>query len=216
MRILTVLALCATLLVAACAGSAPRSELGPDDLYAQAAEALEKKRYEKARELADRIRDDHPFSRFAVEAELLLADTAFREDKFEEAAAAYRSFEELHPTHPRVPYALFWRGAAYVNQSLPPGRDQTATRLAAEAFQKLLYAYPGSEFDGRARELIQEMRSKLAGHELKVARYYAKERQYRAALQRLAAVARDYPDTPEGAAAAELSRDLEARSRDRQ
>lgn len=212
MRILPCIALCAGLLFAACAGPAQRAELTPDELYTQAAEALEKKRFEKARELADRVRDDHPFSRFAVEAELLLADVAFREDKFEEAAAAYRSFEELHPTHPRVPYALFWRGAAYVNQSLPSDRDQTATRLAAEAMQKLLYAYPGSEFDGRARELLQDMRAKLAGHELQVARYYAKERQYPAALQRLTALVRDYPDTPAGEEAVTLAKDLAERN----
>lgn len=212
MRTVLASTLALALFAAGCAGGKQRAEIPPEELYRQATVALEKKRYEQARELTEQLRDDHPFSPFAVEAELLAADVAFRDDKFEEAAAAYRSFEELHPTHAKVPYAVYWRGVSYYNRSLPAPRDQTASRNATEAFQKLLYAYPDSEFAPKAREMITELRSRLAAHELDVARYYEGQKKYRAALQRLQFVVQQYPDTPERDQAQQKALELQERA----
>ncbi len=182
--------------LAGCWGARNLADLPPDQLYRQARIAVEKHRYERAKEIIDRIRDDFPFSRYAAEAELLEADMAFDQEKFEEAAAAYRSFEELHPTHPRVAYAVYRRGLAYAGMVEPPDRDQTATRNALEAFQKLLRAYPGSEFAADARARVKELRTRLAEHEMYVARYYLRRKLYDAALGRLQELIRSYPDTP--------------------
>ena len=193
------------LLLAACAGADRLAGIPPDQLYALAEAAGADKDYEDAQEILDRIRDDHPFSRFAVEAELLAADLKFQEKEFEEAAALFRSFEQLHPTHPRVAYAIYRRGLAYWNLSSPAGRDQADTHSAAEAFQKLLYGYADSEHAAAAREQLAQVRSRLASHEIHVGRYYLRRERYTAALGRLGGVVQEFPDTPELAEALQLA-----------
>ncbi len=200
------------LLAAGCGGLQVAPDTPPEELYRMAREALEEKRFDEAKTLGDRIRDEFPFSRYATEAELLAADASFADAKYEEAAAAYRSFEELHPTNERVPYAVYRRGAAYDHLSLPEDRDQTATRRAAEAFTKLLNAYPESEFAPEARGRLVELRSRLAAHELYVARYYIRKKRTPAALQRLRGLVQEFPETPEGATALRLALDLETKA----
>ncbi|MDF1555848.1 MAG: outer membrane protein assembly factor BamD, partial [Deferrisomatales bacterium] len=182
----------------------------PDQLYAMAQTAGADNDYEEAQTILDRIRDDHPFSRFAVEAELLAADLKFQAKKFEEAAALYRSFEQLHPTHPQVAYTIYRRGLAYWNLSSPAGRDQADTRSAAEAFQKLLYGYADSEYTAPGRELLAQVRSRLAAHEIHVGRYYLRRERYAAALGRMEGVVKEFPDTPEQAEAQQLAKEARA------
>jgi len=198
------------LLVSACAGGDRLAGIPPDQLYAMAEAAGADKDYEDAHEILDRIRDDHPFSRFAVEAELLAADLKFADKQFEEAAALYRSFEQLHPTHSRVAYTIYRRGLAYWNLSRPAGRDQAPTRSAAEAFQKLLYGYAGSEYAAPAREQLALARSRLAAHEIHVGRYYLRRNRYAAALGRLEGVIQEFPDVPEQTEARQLAQEARA------
>ncbi len=205
------LGLWAAAALAGCWGRGAREDLSARELFKLAQRAVEKYRYEEAQELIDRIRDEFPFSPFAAEAELLEADMAYKKGAYEEAAAAYRSFEELHPTHPKVPYAMYRRGLAYLELSRPPDRDQTPTRQALEAFQKLLHAYPDSEYAGEARRHVRELRRRLAEHEMYVARYYVRKKKYRAALGRLQTLVTEYPDSPLRDEALRMALELQGR-----
>jgi outer membrane protein assembly factor BamD len=210
MRTFVLIALAAALALTACAGKQRRADAPPEELYRLAQAALEDRDYEDARKLLDQIRDQYPFSRYAVDAELLGADIAFREKKYEEAAAAYRSFEELHPTHEKAPYALYRRGLSYEATTYPADRDQTATRNAVEAFQKLLYANPDSPYAVDARKRLAELRGRLAEHELYVAKYYLRKKQFDAALQRLQELVREYPEAPQRDDALRLALELQS------
>jgi len=210
MRAFLAAVLAATLALTACAGKQRRTDIPPEELYRQAQVAVEDRDYEEARELLDQIRDQYPFSRYAVDAELLGADMAFREKKYEEAAAAYRSFEELHPTHPKAPYALYRRGISYEETTRPADRDQTSTRNAVEAFQKLLYASPDSEYAADARARLGKLRGRLAEHELYVAKYYIRRKQFDAAVQRLQGLVQDYPEAPQRDEALRLALELQS------
>lgn len=209
MRSLLLSILIAALALAGCAGKKWRADAPPEELYRLAQAAVEDRDFDDARKLLDQIRDQYPFSRYAADAELLGADASFDEKKYEEAAAAYRSFGELHPTHPKAPYAMYRRGLSYEEITHPADRDQTATRDAVEAFQKLLYANPDSEYAPEARKQLTELRERLAAHELYVAKYYIRRKQTAAALQRLQRLVQDYPEAPQRDEALRLALELQ-------
>lgn len=208
------LACCVAILISVvlggCAARQTRIDKQPDELFRLAKEAVEDSEYEKAQSLINQLRDDFPFSKFAMEGELLSADMAYRRSNYEEAAAAYRSFEELHPTHPKVPYAMYRRGLSYLELSRPADRDQTATKSGAEALQKLLYAHPKCEYAPDAKARLAEARDRLAAHELHVARYYARKAKHEAALKRLQGLIQTYPESQYRDEALELALMLEA------
>lgn len=184
------------LAAAGCAGTEERLVTPPDVLYGQAATAVEEKEYEKAEALIRQVREDHPFSPYAVEAELLQADMFYQKEEYESAAAAYRAFEELHPGHPKAEYALYRRGLCYAERMSASDRDQTATREMVSAFTRLLGAYPQGQYAEEARSRVAEGRLRLARHEMEVARYYLRKEKYDAALERLRYLAAEYADTP--------------------
>jgi outer membrane protein assembly factor BamD len=200
-------------LLSACAGARKAPDLPPEELFRQAKAAVQKSNFEEAETLLDRLRDEYPFSRHAVEAELLAADSAFKQKKYEEAAAAYKSFEELHPTHLQVPYAIYRRGLSYAEMAVREDRDQTATRNAAEAFQKLLNAYPQSEHAEEAGKRLAQARATLAAHEFYVAQYYVRRGKYDAALSRLQIVVEGYPELPIREKAQALAAELQAKKK---
>lgn len=199
------------LLTACAAGQKKAPDVSPADLYQQAQKAVEKAQYDEAKRLLNRIREDSPFSKYAVDAELLSADAAFKDKKYDEAAAAYKSFVELHPTHPKVNWADYRRGLAYLNVAHPEDRDQSATRKAAEALQKLINADPNGPYTADARKRLAETRQTLAAHELYVARYYVRKKKYDSAQDRLRIVLRDYSETPANAEASKLMAELETK-----
>lgn len=197
----------------ACAGpqTADRSLETPDGIFGRAQASVQSKDYEEARKLLDRIRDEYPFSKFAPEAELLGADVAFQQGKFAEASAAYRSFEDLHPTHPKAAYALYRRGLAHMELSEPEDRDQTSTRAAAEAFQRLVNAYPNGDYAKDALAGLESAKARLAAHEIYVAKYYVRREKFDAALGRLEGVVRSFAGTARAKEAEELMAEIRSR-----
>lgn len=186
-----------SLLLSACASPQKVEKLSDDELYRRADVAVQESDYEEAEKLIDRLRDEHPFSDLVASAELLSADIKYEKEDYEEAAAAYASFEDLHPTHPKVPYAVYKKGQSYLDESLTPDRDQTAVVKANEAFQKLVYAFPETDYANKARKLLEDVHSRLAEHELYVARFYIRKKKFDAALGRLKFLTDKYPQTPQ-------------------
>jgi outer membrane protein assembly factor BamD len=140
--------------------------------------------------------DNYPYSDHAVLAELRIADTHFTQRNYTEAQSYYQDFVELHPNHPRVPYAIYRNGLCSYQQMRAPDRDQTATRDAAAQFEALIQRYPEAEEAADARVKLAETRERLARHELGIADFYYRQGIYHAAIGRYQRALDAYPDHP--------------------
>jgi outer membrane protein assembly factor BamD len=128
------------------------------------------------------IKSRFPYSKYAVLAELRLADAEFGAEQYLEAIDSYRLFIKFHPTHEMVAngYATFRIGEAYYKQLsgdfwlFPPSyeKDQSSTEDAANELKSFLDKYPDSPYRGKAKEIIVKVGKRLADHEWYVARYY--------------------------------------------
>lgn len=196
MRIINVIILATILMLSACASTQEVEKLTAEELHSRANAAVKEGDFKDAEELIDRLRDEFPFSDLVASVELLAADIKFEKEDYEEAAAAYGAFEDLHPTHPKVPYAIYRRGKAYLEVSLAYDRDQSAVVRANEAFQKLIYAFPETDYAADARKHLEDVHSRLAAHELYVAKFYIRKKEFDAALGRLKFLVDKYPQTP--------------------
>jgi len=128
------------------------------------------------------IKSRFPYSKYAVLAELRLADAEFGAEQYAESAESYKLFIKFHPTHEMVAngYASLRVAEAYFKQLpgdiwiLPPSyeKDQTPVEDADEELTKFLSKYQDSPFRKRAEELKVKVGKRLAAHEWYVARYY--------------------------------------------
>ena len=139
------------------------------------------------------IIDNYPYSEQAVLAQLAIADSYFKSEKYDEAISYYKDFVELHPEHKQVPYAMFQGGMAYYKQSRDAQRDQTATREALAQFDRLLARYPHSEQAPQAEEKWRELRTRLGQHTMGVADYYFGLKEYPSAAERYRELLNEFP-----------------------
>jgi outer membrane protein assembly factor BamD len=156
--------------------------------------ALHKKNYSEAIDLFSRLRDWYPFSKHAVTAELRISDAHYGKLEYEEAISGYEKFVTLHPRNPEIPYALYQTGKCYMDQMRGIDRDQTDAIKANDTFQRLLKQYPGSSYTEPAKAAAKQCQKSILRHEMYVAKFYLKAKNYRAALNRFKGLLNMYPD----------------------
>ncbi|PIE68517.1 MAG: outer membrane protein assembly factor BamD [Deltaproteobacteria bacterium] len=182
-------------------------------------EAMQEKNYGKAAKLYEKLKDRFPFSPYTASAELSLADAYFLNKNYPMAAEAYKEFASLHPRDKNIPYVLFQTGMANFNQFATIDLPQEHMDEALKSFHRVTQSYPDSPYAQKAQEHIHKCREHQARHEIFVADFYWRRKQYKAAWSRYQALAGAFDDFPEIASYARKRaqvaylRDLEQQSR---
>jgi outer membrane protein assembly factor BamD len=166
-----------------------------EQLAAEGASAFMNKDYKDAVKAYTDLKDWYPFSRYAILAELKIADSHFHLKQYGEAIIAYETFERMHPRNEAVPYVINQNGLCWFNQIDTIDRDHTPARNALAQFQRLIQQYPDYEHIEPARANIKKCIENIAGHELYVADFYMKTKKYKAALKRYEGIVEFYPGT---------------------
>jgi outer membrane protein assembly factor BamD len=150
--------------------------------YEKGLKQLEKKDWIAASKYFGFIKSRFPYSKYAVLAELRLADAQVGAEQYLESIDSYRLFMKFHPTHEMVAngYVSYRIGESYFKQLpsdwwlFPPSfeKDQSATEDAANELKSFLDKFPESPYRDRAKQILKLVGKKLADHEWYVARYY--------------------------------------------
>ncbi len=163
-------------------------------------EAMKAKNFAEASSYFEFVKTKYPYLELAKEAELKLADADYERDQFIEARDRYQNFVRLHPTHPKIDYASFRAALTHYKEIpsdfflLPPAseKDQVEVRNAMSAMTEFTRGFPSSEYLAEAKKVLDEVRLRLAEHELYVADFYARRDRWPAVVTRLSVVARDF------------------------
>jgi len=150
--------------------------------------------YRVAIEVFEKLRNWYPFSKYAILAELKIADAYYNLGQYEEAIFAYEEFEKLHPRNEATPYVVNQIGLSYFGRVSTIDRDQKSTENASETFKRLIIQFPDSLYAVRAKENLRKCQESLANHELEIGLFYYKSKHYKAAIQRFKTVLTQYPD----------------------
>lgn len=150
--------------------------------YEKGLKELENKDWVAASKYFGFIKTRFPYSKYAVLADLRLADAEFGAERYLEAIDSYRLFIKFHPTHEMVAngYASYKIGEGYYKQlsgdfwMFPPSyeKDQSSTEDAGNELKSFLDKYPDSPYRDKARQIVVTVGKRLADHEWFVARYY--------------------------------------------
>jgi outer membrane protein assembly factor BamD len=196
MRYKIIFIFCLTILVffSGCSWFQEKDVKSAPELAADGMEEYRQGNYKKAIENFEKLRDWYPFDRYAILAELKIADSHYQLKQYDEAVIAYQEFESLHPLNEAIPYVVYQIGRCYYEQITTVDRDQSAARKALINFERLQKQFPDHQYSKRAGEHIHACLKSLAGHELYVGKYYFKKKNYKAALSRFKNVIYDFPD----------------------
>jgi outer membrane protein assembly factor BamD len=182
------------LLACGCAWFESKDEKSAQELVQDGVDYFEDGKYKKAIESFEQLRDWYPFSRYAILAELKIADAYFNLESYADAIFAYEEFEQLHPRNEAVPYVIYRIGRSYFNQIDTIDRDQSNADKALQTYRRLVQQYPDDAYAGMARSDMLACYQTLSGHEFYVGMFYYKNKRYEAAKARFLAVVETYPD----------------------
>jgi outer membrane protein assembly factor BamD len=185
------------LLCSGCAGFGSGSEpidKPASELVQEGMQAYEKGNYSDAIKSFEQLKDWYPFSKYAILAELKIADAHYELKEYAEAVMAYEEFEQLHPRNEATPYVIYRTGRCYYDQIDTIDRDQTPAQKALDIFRRLNRQYPKDPHARQARPHIVKCLQNIAGHEFYVGKFYFKSKHYAAALDRFMTVVTQYPD----------------------
>jgi outer membrane protein assembly factor BamD len=187
------------------AGKSVTYSLTAKQNYDKGLAELKDENYPEATRFFSFVKQKFPFSKYAVLAELALADTQFARGAYQEAIDAYKTFLRLHPTHEKVEdgYVAYKICECYVQDMpgdwflVPPAyeKDQTAVRDAYRELSDFLDKYPDSKYVADVKKLRKEVTARLIEHEVYVARFYLSTGHPKAAVLRLEAALRRYPES---------------------
>ena len=174
-------------------GSSSSVEKSAEQLVIEGTQEMQKKDYEDAVKSFQQLKERYPYSKYAILAELKLGDAHFYNKDYTDAAIAYEEFARLHPRNEIIPYVLYQIGMCHFLSFTSVNRDQEETRLAMESFQRLIQAFPQSEYALKAKQQLFECQKRIVAHEYGVGRLYFIMGEFYAARERLDLINRKYP-----------------------
>jgi len=186
--------------LAACSGNKAAqtqtfSEEPVEQLYNAAVDELENEKFNVASTKFDEVERQHPYSNWAVKAQVMAAYSLYMGNKYDEAVVALDRFIQLHPGSKDADYAYYLKGLCYYEQISDVGRDQMMTQLALSTLKELTTRFPKSNYARDASLKIELTYDHLAGKEMKVGRYYQSRQQWLAAINRFGEVVNRYETT---------------------
>ncbi|MDI9409423.1 MAG: outer membrane protein assembly factor BamD [Candidatus Pacebacteria bacterium] len=186
-------------LILALSGCAKKSnefqELSVEQLYNDAMDSLQARKFADSKKQFDEVSRQHPYSIWSPRAELMGAYSLFISRQYPGAVNALQSFIEAHPGNPAVPYAYYLKGMCYYYQIEDVDRDQSMTENAQESFSELIRRFPQSVYARDARLKLDLTHDHLGGKEMAIGRWYQNQELYGAAILRFRAVATSRTNT---------------------
>jgi outer membrane protein assembly factor BamD len=181
-------------------------EWSAQKLYAEATESMQGGDYPTAVEYYEKLQARYPFGKYAMQSQINVAYSYYRNGEAESALAAADRFLKLHPNHPAAAYAYYLKGLANFNRSLsfldryiPTDTSQRDPGAAADSFSdfaEVVRKFPNSEYAEDARKRMIYLRNNLARYEVHVARYYIRRGAFLAAANRCKHVVENFQRTP--------------------
>ncbi|MCY4643069.1 MAG: outer membrane protein assembly factor BamD [Bacteriovoracales bacterium] len=172
-------------LLSSCATEAPKGRTFAEGLYREAEDLAKDKRYLMAIEKLGLLRSRYPYSFYATQAELLLADIYFLQENYEQAAQAYIFFKDFHPKHKKTSYIISKIAESFFRQ-LPKtfDRDLSLGRLAVQYYREVVQKYGRTKYAKSAKEKIALLEKMFDQKEKYIADFYFKTKVYMAAKYR--------------------------------
>ncbi len=172
------------------------SELSEGDGIQRIRENHTNENWEIVSSEVNEYRARYPYSQFANEALLMLADSQYQSSRYPEAIVSYEEFLQRNKTHPKIGLATFRIAKCYDLQSSEEfDREQNYTAKALVKYSDYIAIFTKEENTNEARERITVLKRRLANHELFVARFYWKKELWHSALIRYLELRKsEYPD----------------------
>ncbi|MDQ6654267.1 MAG: outer membrane protein assembly factor BamD [Verrucomicrobiota bacterium] len=123
-----------------------------------------------------------PYGKYTARAQFGIGRAAEKQGDANAAVAAYQAVVEKFPDDPIAADAQYQIGYIWYNAGRSGIHDAKAATNAKVGFEDFLYRYPKSEKAAQARENLRQLGQKQTANSYQIAKFYDKQKNYRAAV----------------------------------
>src|SRR5215468_9194562 len=138
-----------------------------------------------------------PYGKYTARAQFNIGMAREKQGANDAAIQAYQAVVDKFPNEPIAVDAQYQIGYIWFTASQLGTNDAAAANNAKTAFQDFLFHYPKSEKSAQARKDLDLLEHKQTNNSFKVAKYYDKQKYYRAAVIYYNEVIRQQPGSEE-------------------
>jgi outer membrane protein assembly factor BamD len=149
----------------------------------------------KAQAMFEKIVRNAPYSRFAPLAQFGVGQALEKTGAITPAINAYQQVVDRYPNSDVADSAMYQIGYVYFRASRATGYDETSAVRSQEAFEDFLLKYPNSDKAPQARDNLQILQGRKTQDFYNIARYYDKQKKYKAAYTYYNEVVQQQPDS---------------------
>jgi outer membrane protein assembly factor BamD len=140
-----------------------------------------------------------PFGKYTARAQFDIGLAREKQGSNDLGVAAFQSVIDKFPDEPVAADAQYQIGYLWLNAARSGGtKDPNAAEQSKTAFQDFLFRYPKSEKAPQARENLRLLEHKQTSDSFGIAKFYDKQKNYRAAVIYYNDVIRQQPGSSEG------------------
>lgn len=169
-----------------------------ENTYIKAKKLLDDKNYSEAAKEFEKIDDDFPFSKWAVQAQNMSAYAYYKNKDYADVIRVVDDFVRINPSNPTLPYMYYMKALSYYEQIPDIARAQDNTRLASTTFRELIARFPSTDYAFDARDRLAFVDEHIAGAKMAVGRYQIEQENYVGALKNFHEVMQRYSFTNQG------------------
>jgi len=151
----------------------------------------------KAQEMFQKIVVNAPYSRIAPLAQYGIGQALEKSGSIAATVNAYQEVVDRYPNSDVADQAMYQIGYVYLQASRSTGYDQTAAVRAQESFEDFLLRYPKSEKVPQAKDNLRALQARKTTNSYGIAKFYDKQKYYRAAVIYYNEVIRQQPGSEE-------------------
>jgi outer membrane protein assembly factor BamD len=153
---------------------------------------------EQAADIFTMIIRTAPYGKYTARAQFDLGRAREKQGRNEAAIAAYQAVVEKFPNDPIAVDAQYQIGYIWSKASSSGTYDPAAANHAKTAYEDFLARYPNSEKAAQAKQNLKHMEHKQTSTAYDIAKFYDKQKLYRAAAIYYNEVIRQQPGSTEG------------------
>ncbi|MFZ1218758.1 MAG: outer membrane protein assembly factor BamD [Chthoniobacterales bacterium] len=139
-----------------------------------------------------------PYGKYTARAQFDLGRAYEKQGSNESAIAAYQAVVEKFPNDPVAIDAQYQIGYIWAKASKSGTYDPAAASNAKTGFEDFLARHPNSEKSAQAKENLKQLEHKQTSTAYEIAKFYDKQKQYKAAAIYYNEVIRQQPGSTEG------------------
>jgi outer membrane protein assembly factor BamD len=156
-----------------------------------------------------------PYGKYTARAHFDTGRAHEKQGANEAALAAYQAVVEKFPNDPLAVDAQYQIGYIWTKAMKSGTYDPNAAVRAKTGFQDFLYRYPQSEKSAQAKENLKALDNKQTSTSFEIAKFYDKQKSYKAAAIYYNEVIRQQPGSKEGERAKKRISELRAKLGDK-